>query len=163
MGEAESEEPHERICIYCYQSKPTSDFGYVNRGTRGNRCTTCLTGKRMLKSSRNVEQFLRTLHTKSKSSRKKSKYEWRIETEHIIDLWYEQKGRCAISGVFMTHHFDRGAKKEYNASIDRIRSTDDYTFDNIQLVTHRVNILKNDLDEASLYWWIKTIHDYNCD
>jgi hypothetical protein len=54
-------------------------------------------------------------------------------------------------------------KKEYNASIDRIRSTDDYTFDNIQLVAHRVNILKNDLDEASLYWWIKTIHDYNCD
>jgi hypothetical protein len=63
----------------------------------------------------------------------------------------------------MTHHHDRGERKEFNVSIDRIRSTEDYTNDNIQLVCARVNIIKNDLDEASLYWWVKNIYDFSCD
>ena len=115
----------------------------------------------MQRQSRDVEVFIRDLYTKSKSNRKK--FEWAITAECLMELWEEQGGKCALSGVFMTHHVDRGDRKEFNISIDRIRNTDGYIKNNIQLVCQRVNTIKNDLDEATLYWWVKNIYDFSCD
>ena len=160
-----------KVCLYCGEEKPLSDFGPIAKsqndtdGTgKVNRCNSCVTNKRMQRNSQDSTHFLKDLYSKHKSAAaKKGKYQWRITVEDIIDLWAEQEGRCALSGVYMTHHHDRGERKEFNVSIDRIRSSEDYTNDNIQLVCARVNIIKNDLDEASLYWWVKNIYDFSCD
>lgn len=160
-----------KTCISCGEEKPISDFAASARtpqhktadnSGKTNRCNLCVTNQRMRRQSGNVETYLRDLYTKNKSARAK-KFEWKIEAEDIISLWNEQQGRCAISGVYMTHHQDRGERKDMNASIDRIRSTEGYVKDNVQLVCQRVNTIKNDLDEASLYWWVKHIHDFSCD
>ena len=88
---------------------------------------------------------------------------WNITAEDLIELWEKQGGKCALSGAYLTHHRDGSGKKEYNASIDRIRPDLDYTPENIQLVCYRVNLLKHNLSEDMFYWWIKTIHDFSCD
>ncbi len=160
-----------KVCLYCGEAKPLSDFGPIAKaqndtdGTgKVNRCNSCVTNRRMYKNSQDPVYFLRDLYSKHKSATvKKAKHEWTITVEDVIACWDFQKGRCALSGVYMTHHHDRGERKEFNASIDRIRSTEGYTIDNIQLVCARVNIIKNNLDEASLYWWVKNIYDFSCD
>lgn len=158
-----------KVCITCGERKPLAEFSPIAKkqtsrdGTgRNNRCGVCITNARMFRQSRSVEIFLRDMFTKSKSGRS-GKFEWTIEIEDILDLWEVQDGRCALSGVYMTHHADRGERKDMNCSIDRIRSTEGYVKDNVQLVCQRVNVIKNDLDEASLYWWVKHIHDFSCD
>lgn len=158
-----------KTCIACKETKPLEDFPPVantprhkNATGRVNTCNTCTTNRRMKRQSGSMEIFLRELFTKSKSARQK-KFDWKIEPEDVIELWKEQEGRCALSGVYMTHHLDRGERKEFNASIDRIRSNEGYIPGNVQLVCQRVNTIKNDLDEASLYWWVKNIYDNMCD
>tara|TARA_S200002703_G_scaffold76928_1_gene66418 strand:- start:821 stop:1171 length:351 start_codon:yes stop_codon:yes gene_type:complete len=116
----------------------------------------------MKRQSFSAENYLKDHYTKSKSSRK-DKFEWSITVDDVLALWEQQEGRCALSGVYMTHHQDRGERKDLNASIDRIRSMEGYVPDNIQLVCQRVNLIKNDLDEASLYWWVKNLYDSFCD
>ena len=56
---------------------------------------------------------------------------YEITPEDVIALWEKQDGRCAISGVYLTHHVDGSGKKEYNASIDRISGDKGYTIHNI--------------------------------
>ena len=160
-----------KTCLYCGETKPLSDFGPIAKsqndtdGTgRVIRCNECVSNRRMYRNSQDSVFFLKDLYSKHKSSvTKKGKYKWEISVEDVLACWEAQGGRCALSGVYMTHHYDRGERKEFNASIDRIRSTEDYTIDNIQLVCARVNIIKNNLDEASLYWWVKNIYDFSCD
>lgn len=82
-----------------------------------------------------------------------------IDLPYLLRLWDEQKGRCAISGVIMTHTKTRGCSREFNASIDRINSREDYLKGNVQLVADRVNSIKNDMEPPKLEWWIKTIYE----
>ena len=89
--------------------------------------------------------------------------EFTITKEDVVGLWDKQEGRCAISGVFLTHHKDGSGTKEYNASIDRISGEKGYIYQNVQLVAYRINIMKHTLPEDMFYWWVKTIHDFSCD
>ena len=117
--------------------------------------------------SRSYESYLRHLYSQSKSSVKCGKradhVEWHLEPEDLIALWEKQEGKCAVSGVFLTHHKDGSGRKDYNASIDRISCERGYTTQNIQLVAYRINIMKHTLSEDMFYWWIKTINDFSCD
>jgi len=162
--------PTEKECIHCRKRKPLYEFPDTaktkkHRSVDGkvNRCNECITNQRMKRQSNDVAVFLRDLVSKSKSHSTRRSKDWDITVEQVIELWNQQDGKCAISGVFMTHHLDRGDKKEFNASLDRIRSSEGYTFSNVQLVCQRVNYIKNDLDEASLYWWVKQIFHNTCD
>ena len=99
-------------------------------------------------------------HTNRKKNRGHSKAEFNIVIEDLFALWEKQEGRCAISGIALTYHRDGSGKKEFNASVDRIIPHDPYNKNNIQLVAHRVNIMKHELTEDLFFWWIKTIHDH---
>jgi len=74
-------------------------------------------------------------------------------------LWYKQEGRCALSGVHLTHHVDGRGVKEFNASVDRINNDVHYEPQNVQLVAYRINIMRHTLSEDMFWWWVKTIHD----
>jgi hypothetical protein len=97
------------------------------------------------------ESFIKSLlHKKSRRST--------LNKEDVIGLYYKQKGKCAISGVKMTHITNQG-KIETNISIDKIDPTKGYVIDNIQLVCNRVNVLKYDRDIQNLLKWCKLIID----
>jgi len=89
--------------------------------------------------SRNKENYLRHLLSY------KHRYE-KITLDNLINLWDEQSGKCAISGLDLTFTQNSGFTIT-NASIDRIDSTKDYELDNIQLVGSMINRMKTDLPQ----------------
>jgi hypothetical protein len=83
-----------------------------------------VTLQRSKKTSATPESYIRVLNTQLKSQRLKQGVQYDLTNEEVIDLWNAQNGKCALSGVLMTHQRDGtyGDKKpkEFNASIDRI-------------------------------------------
>ena len=120
-----------------------------------------------MSTSLSYEAFLQNIYVNARSKVRNKKrtreYVFSIEAADLIDLWVSQKGRCALSGVFLTHHKDGSGTKDFNASLDRISNNKDYTLDNIQLVAYRINLMKHTLSEDMFYWWVKTISDSSCD
>lgn len=77
-----------------------------------------------------------------------------LSLDFLENLYFEQKGLCALSKEPMTYLQIGGNKKvPTNISIDRIDSNLGYTEINTQLVCHRVNIMKFDgtLEEMKLW------------
>jgi len=133
-----------------------------------NNCMACRNAQLEERISGSYEAYLRNLYTHSKSNikcgrRAKSGLDWEITPEDLINLWEKQQGRCAISGVYLTHHKDGTGYKEFNASIDRKCGDKGYTLHNVQLVAYRINIMKHTLSEDMFYWWVKTINNFSCD
>jgi len=150
-----------KVCASCKKALEESDFPSGRK-----TCATCKIKKAANRISKSYENYLRNLYSKSKSNVTRGLrgfVTFEISPEDVIALWEKQDGRCAISGVYLTHHVDGSGKKEYNASIDRICGDKGYTIDNIQLVCYRINIMKHTLSEDMFYWWVKTINDSSCD
>lgn len=152
----------QKECTSCGRVKDESDF-YKGRSD----CIACKTNRHEVRISKSYASYLRNVCTQSGSAVKAGKrtkaLPWEITPQDLIHLWEKQDGRCAISGVYLTHHKDGSGKKEYNASIDRINGDKGYTPQNIQLVCYRINIMKHTLSEDMFYWWVKTINDFSCD
>lgn len=149
-------------CLSCEKTLEVSEFS-----TGRNTCRACKAQNYKSKVSGSYESFLRHIYTQSKSCIKSGKrngdLEWSIELDDLISLWEKQDGKCALSGVYLTHHKDGSGHKDYNASIDRISGEKGYTYHNVQLVCYRVNLMKHTLSEDMFYWWTKTINDFSCD
>lgn len=60
---------------------------------------------------------------------------WKLSVDTVPDLWREQDGKCALSGLPLIKH-------PRTWSIDRIDSHRGYEPDNVQLVTKKVNMMK---------------------
>ena len=149
-------------CSSCGKEKDASEFQKSNAKT----CATCKQRKHEQYVSEDHKRFLRALYSKAKSAvksgRRAEHVEWRITPENLLELWAEQDGRCAVSGVILTHHKDGSGTKDFNASIDRINNDRSYTPDNIRLVCYRVNIMRHALSGDMFYWWVRTINDFSC-
>ena len=78
----------------------------------------------------------------------------------IYKLWEKQGGRCALSSFLLSPvegTFPAKCKRprgqnfnEYGFAIDRIDSTKDYTYDNVQLVTNTANQMKGSYDQQHI-------------
>jgi len=155
-------EETDRTCEACGRELPIGRFETTKDGWTRAQCRECVGTMRNKSVSGSYEMYLRRLLTKARSARKDT-HAFEITPEDVIELWEAQQGRCAVSGVILTHHADGTGKKEFNASLDRIDSNRGYLRGNVQLVAYRVNLLKHTLSTDMLYWWVKTIHDYSCD
>lgn len=153
-----------RTCIDCGETKSTAEFEYTSGGIR-RVCILCINAKRAKKASASPESYLHLLNVQLRSQRVKQGIQYDLTTEDVVALWHEQGGRCAISGVIMTHQRDGkagdGRKKDFNASIDRINPQGPYVRKNVQLVANRVNTMKHTLGDDMFMWWIKTIYAHN--
>ena len=61
-----------------------------------------------------------------------------VDYEYMLNLYNEQDGKCALSGIPMTYEFNNLR----TMSIDRIDSDKGYIPDNVQLVTQFINMAK---------------------
>ncbi len=84
-----------------------------------------------------------------------------IDHDYIIELYYKQDGKCALSGAKLTHLSSNKLpafnKNPNNISIDRKDTTKGYINGNIQLVCKRVNLMKHTLTDRQFKIWIKRI------
>ena len=151
----------QKRCAVCKIDRPVTEYN-MSEGALRNTCKKCVEASRRKKWSSTYQEYLNKLLQSSKSNRSKT-MEFNVKLEHLIDLWEKQDGKCALSGVAMTHHRDGSGKKEFNASIDRIDQNQGYEPHNIHLVCYRVNILRHSLQIDMFYWWIKTIAEHSCD
>ena len=151
-----------KTCKKCGMTDESSHFDY-GRLT----CTPCRIQEKQISTSATYEAYLLHLFVNARSKvshgQRTRTLAFTITHADLVTLWQLQEGKCAISGVFLTHHKDGSGAKDFNASIDRISNAKDYTPDNIQLVAYRINLMKHTLSEDLFYWWIKTIHDSSCD
>lgn len=63
--------------------------------------------------------------------------EFKLEITDIINLWNNQSGKCALSGLPL-----QTTKDIFDVSLDRIDSNKPYLLDNVQLVLKEVNYMK---------------------
>lgn len=115
------------------------------------------------KTQSGVEPFLKSklqrLRSRSKRNIAKGKYEEEnnLTIEHLMDLWNQQQGRCALTSKKMTHCFN----SLFAVSIDRIDSAVGYITGNVQLVCESINYAKSNFtNEQFVYFWT---HNEECD
>ena len=156
--------PSSRLCTSCNKVRKLSQFEKLKDGSYRGVCITCQLAQRARKTSATPEAYLQMLNIQLKSHRSKQNIQYELTTEDVVDMWEAQGGRCALSGVLMTHHRDGalgdGKQKELNASIDRVNPQGPYVRENVQLVVNRVNTMKHTLGEDMFMWWIKNIYEH---
>jgi len=149
-------------CLTCQHDLDVSMFDKLT-----NSCQRCRRQLNEARISNTYISYLSNLISQSRSANKRTKnarnLEWDITLDDLIFKWKKQEGRCAISGVYLTHHKDGMGRKECNVSLDRISGERGYTVQNVQLVCFRINIMKHTLSEDMFYWWVKNIHSFSCD
>ena len=146
-------------CEACGKTLGEEFFEVLDKKYFRNICRNCSNAERNKSRSKTPEAYIRHLYSQLKYSRKKKspEMEWTIEPKNLIEIWTKQKGRCALSGMLMTYAKDGAGRKEFNISIDRIHPHMGYIANNMQLVCHRVNIIKHNLTEEEFWWWCKNI------
>ena len=108
------------------------------------------------KYSCNINNFIKKLllTTKHNINKRSKDLEYTIIENDIKKLYDSTNGKCAITGISMTHiarqNKDKIPKNKWNMSIDRIDSNKGYIPNNIQLVCSIVNKMKGDLRDSKL-------------
>lgn len=146
-----------RTCKTCGTTKPLVEFPpHQTNGYYKRICKPCHSAKQALYKSSSPENYLYSrLGRQNKGS---AKVEVRIAKEDLRDLWDQQGGKCAVTGLHMTY-YPRAQRNStgLNASVDRIDSSDIYRKGNVRLVCSRVNMMKAAGEDADLMWWCKQI------
>jgi hypothetical protein len=75
-----------------------------------------------------------------------------IDLGYLMQVYENQKGKCALSNETMTYLAGAG-RVPTNISIDRIDSSKGYLRGNVQFVCDIVNRMKQDMSEKDLYVW----------
>lgn len=88
----------------------------------------------------------------------RDKLEVTITIEYIWDLFNQQQGRCALSGLELKIH---NSPKVNTASLDRIDSSQGYTPGNVQWVHKIINMMKGTYDQQVFVDMCTAVSRYN--
>lgn len=155
--------PKYQVCSSCGIDKPLESYRLLSEGVYKKQCIECARERRHKTEGDTIERYLKRLLKNAKTRKQNFKEPSTIELEHLIELWVQAEGRCALSGVYMTHHVDGKGRKDLNVSLDRIDADKGYTPGNVQLVCLRANLMRHTLTSSEFYWWVKTIANHSCD
>ena len=89
---------------------------------------------------------VKVLYNRLKASAKKRNIEFNLS---VTDMYYiDYPLTCPILGIRMA--FNRVTVQDNSYSVDRIDNTIGYQLDNIQIISYRANVLKNNASAAEL-------------
>lgn len=155
-----------KTCIVCGEDKQIHLFYERPDGSVEPTCRACRRIAEQKTQNNSPRDYLRNTVAKAKYGAKKRGLAFDIDIDKVMQIWHEQGGRCALSGVLMQAAKDgKGRKgKDMNVSLDRIDQDKGYLFSprNVQLVCLRVNLMKHNMEEHDLFWWCQNIVDKNC-
>jgi len=147
----------DRYCSGCKTSKIKTQF------KTQNLCNSCYHIRRTAKSGADLLHFFRKGISKLKSTRTKQGVSFHLTAEDCIELWEKQGGKCALSGVYMTHTPNGDPFTSKNTSVDRLDHTKGYYPQNVQLVCSAVNMLRGSLSQEDFTWWVINIYKHHCE
>lgn len=105
-----------------------------------------------------VKGRLVSIYNSAKKRSKLKDIEFTIIPEDLVEIYYKQNGKCAISGLEMSlESSSRHKANTFIVSIDRIDSDKGYTKDNIQFLCWQINKMKSNLTEDEFKFWIRII------
>lgn len=155
-----------KTCAVCGEDKQIHLFYERPDGSIEPTCRACRRIAEQKTQNNSPRDYLRNTIAKAKYGAKKRGLAFDIDIDKVMQIWHEQGGRCALSGVLMQAAKDgKGRKgKDMNVSLDRIDQDRGYLFSprNVQLVCLRVNFMKHNMEEHDLFWWCQNIVDKNC-
>lgn len=82
-----------------------------------------------------------------------------LTVDALMELYHDQKGKCALSGEELTCVLERGKINKTNASIDRIDAGGEYKLGNIQLVCRALNSWRGDTPLNEFINWCVKVAD----
>lgn len=113
--------------------------------------------KHAKKYDENFYHYIRQSRNK-KFTRKREKFQYTdIDEIFLKELWKQQQGKCAISGIDIYLRKYNQTKSLYIASLDRKDSTIGYIKDNVQFVAMGINYAKNGFSDSEMKDFIETI------
>lgn len=161
---------NKQTCSVCKAEKPLSGFysnGCFADGVKKYR-TRCIECVLVLAKESQPKVYAKKSEIRSKSPRtylsgllnhasaRKKKLGFNLDLEFLCKLYEKQSGKCAISGMMMTHQAGKGRLMQ-NMSLDRIDSAKGYTKDNVQIVCLAANLMKQSMSADELLNWCKEI------
>jgi hypothetical protein len=97
----------------------------------------------------NIEKRCLLLYKDKVRFCKKKKLPININTQYLIDLWNNQEGKCAITGIPLNLKINEGHKID-GISLDRIIPYKGYVKGNLRFLCSRINTMKFDMNDTEL-------------
>lgn len=160
-------------CKVCQTEKILADFyanGCFSDGIKKyrSRCKACvlelakqaqpkLYASKAAKRSSSAKNFMSGVL--NHAAKRKQHLGFNIDLVYLLQIYWQQNGRCAITGVEMTYSAGKG-RVATNISIDRIDSSLGYVRGNVQLVCDIANRIKQDLSHDELKLWCQRILEH---
>jgi hypothetical protein len=159
-------------CYSCKIYKNLEDFQNFKRNKwracKQPNCKKCSYNLEKISASKNKrDDLIRHLNSLIYGCRSRSKDTWKlagsqrgkecsIVKEDLLELWYKQEGKCALSGIIMENMIN-GGYNIFNTSVDRIDTSKGYVKENIRLVCNKVNIMRSNMRDEELLMFCKAI------
>ncbi len=134
-------------CEICHQLFSRIALSPKAEKTRKNICNLCAVRTIIKNNGGYTLNYTGTMHFSGrtigawKHSAKRRGHKWEITNNELEDIYKNQKGLCALSGLEMKGD----PKSKFRPSIDRKDSGKGYTTDNVQFVCSIINVMKNKL------------------
>lgn len=146
-----------RECIGCHRWKPDEEFSFATQ----NRCRFCEQDRRRKRAGSALESHVSVMLAESRHRAKRKGVEFNLTKEDLLAMWAEQDGRCAISGMPLTHHRRGGEDRSLsNASLDRVNPRGQYSQENTHLVCAGVNLMRRHLELDEFLSWCRQVADH---
>lgn len=162
-----------KTCTLCNTEKDFSEFLQDKSAKDGcrNQCKECLRErhnkayeKRKVSHLQSLRKFRETLkgatHTSFKAAKdrcRKSGVPFDITLEYVRDLMDKQGGKCAITGEDL---IPKGGRKA--PSLDRMTPELGYVVGNVQWLSWKTNVIKQDMNMDEFYDFCKKVIDLRC-
>jgi len=149
-------------CTLCNETKPLSEFLKDKAASKGyrNQCKKCLRdrnkdvwnnrkesyNKNMRKYRSTIKGAIMTSLVAAKGRSKKQGISFDLDLEYVTNLFEKQQGKCAITGEVMVPK----SKERLSPSLDKIDPQKGYTKGNVQWLTWKSNMIKQDMNMDEL-------------
>jgi hypothetical protein len=81
-----------------------------------------------------------------------------ISISELMEIWRNQKGRCALSGIEMTWIGGGGKPTATSLSLDRINQKKGYVSGNVRLLCFSVNSFRGRLTDLELFRLVEKLY-----
>ena len=140
----------DKECSACGALKPADHFSAAQV-----RCNKCRASKMKSDANASVASYMtKKLSGVRYRHRKKNNGTEPVKLDHLMALYQQQGGMCALTGLPMHSTSD---ESDLSVSVDRINNDLGYEDGNIRLVCARVNLMMNTLDDAHFTWWCRAV------
>ena len=132
-----------KTCPNCGSLQSYGRKGHLEEAIKGNwKCRSCSNHDNNFKGKYHYIPYT-WFNMKQKGGLSRG-YAWDLTIEYIWNMYEEQEGVCALSGIPIGWA-EKGLTA--TASIDRIDSSEGYIIGNVQLVHKDVNFMKQQFDQ----------------